>query len=116
MRTVTVQAIQVNSSTYKVQIREQEATLSEKNNRQHISFKPGVTGHESFYVTDWFIGNTMLNGLYLCAGTPGKWHSLFLHKWNVHRMWIQLGYTNETIRKCIEAYKAELTNAEEERT
>jgi hypothetical protein len=37
----------------------------------------GVTGHESFHISD-VLRREPMSGMYWCAGTPGRWDSLFM--------------------------------------
>lgn len=38
----------------------------------------GVTGHESVYTDDFFIDRVLVSGWSACAGTPGRYNSLFI--------------------------------------
>jgi len=57
-----------------------------------IKFTPGVTGHESYYVTDL---NNKVNyyrdcGIWPCAGTKNRWNAMYIHGWEFDRLWAVL--------------------------
>jgi hypothetical protein len=44
--------------------------------------KGGVTGHECFYISD-LLKRQPENGMHWCAGTPGRWDSLYMPQYEV---------------------------------
>lgn len=51
-----------------------------------IYLKPGVTGYESFLMSDWFYRIDKEEGWCACAGTPDSWDKLVVPKEEMERL------------------------------
>ncbi len=57
-----------------------EYEITERNGERVFSLLNGVTGWESFYIDHWSTKLEAMkkSGWLACAGTPGKYHRLFI--------------------------------------
>lgn len=53
----------------------------------------GVTGYESVYLDDYFLDATRARGWWACAGTPGRYDSLFVPAKEMRAVFDRLGLT-----------------------
>ena len=71
-----------------VEVRRQSKT----SHRLLIHFKPGVTGYEAFNLDSFMSKIEMYRqrGIWICAGTKGRWNSAFVHALQIEEIYHQL--------------------------
>ena len=90
----TVRAVRTHQTTEQQSIVVLTVECRYRNNEPTVAITDGgVTGYESVYFDDYFLDQTRAKGWWACAGTPGRYDSLFIPAKEMRAAFETLGLT-----------------------